>query len=90
MPIFDFRCKSCNKTTEHIVKSDVKEMVCECGEMSEKIITFVTIHPDFEPYLDEHLTSTPVWVKSKQHRKQLMEKYGVYEKIGKGWDTSFR
>lgn len=77
MPIYDFECR-CGKVSEHYAKIDEKELPCECGKMMKRLITTrYNVHPDFEPYLDEHIGTEPVWVKSKQHRKQLMKEYGV-------------
>ena len=39
MAIFDFRCKTCSKEFEKIVKTD-QQVVCECGSTEvEKLIS---------------------------------------------------
>lgn len=86
MPLYDYECQTCGKRDTAIkpIAERNKGPAC-CGGAMKKIITAYWVHPDFEPYLDENLHSEPVWVKSKQHRKELMNEYNVYEKYGKGW-----
>ena len=86
MPVYDFRCKTCNKTHEYIAKFEERQKTCECGgEMDRLITTRYAVIGDIEPYIDEHIGEKPVVVKSRKHRQQLMRENGVYEKFGKGW-----
>jgi hypothetical protein len=39
----------------------------------------VNVQPDLEPYVDDQMGHEPVYVKSKQHRKQLMKERGLVE-----------
>lgn len=48
----------------------------------KKIIPQYHAIGDMEPYFDENLET---YVKSRQHRKQVMRAREVYEKYGKGW-----
>lgn len=54
----------------------------KCGEPMPKIIGGHKVIGDMDPYYDDNLET---YVKSRQHRKQLMREKDVYEKIGKGW-----
>lgn len=88
MPTYTARCLTCSHEQDYYasVADCFKTPSCErCGEPMQKIISASHVIPDVEPYLDEHLTDKPVFVKSKQHRQALMRQYGVQEKFGKGW-----
>ena len=37
----------------------------------------IYIIPDIEPYVDENVGQRPVWVKSRQHRTQLLKERGL-------------
>jgi hypothetical protein len=85
MPSFDFRCKICQQQKEVFMKiAEFKAPVCCDFEMTQVLGSYSVV-PDLEPYLDPHIGTEPVYVKSKQHRKELMKQYGVSEKFGKGW-----
>lgn len=85
MPNYDFRCESCQKQEEVFMRiADYKAPEC-CGKKMNQVLGNYSVVKDVDPYLDENIADKPVWVKSKQHRKQLMKEHGVYEKFGKGW-----
>jgi hypothetical protein len=74
----------CGKEEEFCMRmTEYKRPLC-CEEEMQRIFTHSVV-PDLQPYLDENIGTTPEYVKSKQHRKELMKKHGVYEKFGKGW-----
>jgi putative FmdB family regulatory protein len=89
MPIYDFKCQKCDQVSEYYAKISETERACEepgChGEMKRLITTNVSVAGDIQPYLDPHIGSKPVYIKSKQHRREVMRKEGVYESYGKGW-----
>jgi hypothetical protein len=37
----------------------------------------VYIIPDIEPYLDDYMDSKPIWVESRQRKKQLLRERGL-------------
>jgi len=80
--LYEYEC-SCGKRTEEFrsVAERNNAPFC-CGKPMQKVLGGHRVVPDMEPYFDENLQS---YVKSKQHRKQLMREQGVSEKIGKGW-----
>jgi len=39
MPIFDFECKHCGKTTESIEPCNCVGIQCECGKIARKVIS---------------------------------------------------
>ena len=79
MPLYEYQCEDCKEITEEFKK--VAECLvcptCKCGGNTAKIISKANVHPDFEPYLDENIGDEPTWIKSKQHRKQVMKENGV-------------
>jgi hypothetical protein len=83
MPVYPFECL-CGESREvwrKIKQRDDAEW-CRCGVAMRRTIARPNVNPDYEPYLDEHLTpmfsSAPgTWVKSRSHRKELMKNRGV-------------
>ena len=39
MPLYKFRCASCNTEQEHLSKLDETEKLCECGGVANKIFS---------------------------------------------------
>ena len=74
MPIYQYKCKKCNKIfDEFSTIEDRNKVKCKCG--GDAIIWFgglkaVAIQV-WKPYWEENITHQPVLVKSKQHLKQL-------------------
>ena len=86
MPVYDYQCKKCQKIEEkyNSINDRSNGPVC-CGEVMKKYIGNYNIVPDIEPYVDYHIGDKPVFVRSKKHRRKLMDEYGVFENYGKGW-----
>jgi putative FmdB family regulatory protein len=85
MPLYTAQCKTCNQETDYyssVANRDTTPQ-CQCGGETKKIISTYRVHGDMEPYLDENLDT---YIKSKQHRQQVMREKGVTEGYGKGWD----
>lgn len=87
MPIYTYTCDDCKELIDEYKKVDDRNNcpTCPCGGSTKKIISSYFAISDLEPYLDMHIGKEPTYVKSKQHRKQLMKENGVYEIYGKGW-----
>lgn len=84
--IYECKCETCGRTEDIYRSVEERNNTPECcGKPMKRIITGYHVIGDLEPYLDENMTHEPQWVKSKQHRKQLMKEHGVTEKYGKGW-----
>ena len=83
-PLYDLRC-GCGLEEIDVLLGINEEHKCKCGETMRRVLGNYAVIRDLKPYLDENLTSKPVLVKSKKHRKELMREYGVSEKVGKGW-----
>lgn len=87
--IYEYQCKDCHETTEAWRCVDDRDDCpkCECGGETEKIISGYRVHGDFDPYYDDNLQT---FVRSKQHRQQVMKEQGVFEHYGQNWHTSAR
>jgi hypothetical protein len=85
MPNYDFFCEICKKEQEVFMKiSEYQAPECCNSKMKQRIGNYSVIR-DIEPYMDQHLGTEPIWVKSKKHREKLMKEHGVQEKFGKNW-----
>ncbi len=84
MPSYDFKCEKCGNQEELWMKvSEYKKPSC-CGQEMKRIFSYAVVK-DVDPYVDYDIGDKPVVVKSKQHRKELMKKFGVEEKYGEKW-----
>ena len=85
MPVYEYRCLECHEVTEKLrsLEEYRDPLDCSyCGGATKKIVSIQRVHPDFEPYYDDNLECG---IKSKQHRKKVMQEQGVTELYGKGW-----
>lgn len=86
-PVYAYQCPECKKEMDAFRKIDFRHDCpdCECGAKTEKIIARANINPDiFDGYLDHNLhpmhePGEGTWVKSRQHRKDLMKEFGLTE-----------
>ena len=80
MPLYKYRCSSCENTFEELRRMDDrnKPISCpECGANSE-----LTLSPNakvfpFEPQFFDDLDVKPVWIRSKAHLKEECRKRGM-------------
>lgn len=84
MPLYDIECKRCKHEWEEmrtIAEVDTMDgyFVCpECGFLKGKIVIKHYRNEDwFHPHWNEHFEVNPVFVKSRNHLKQLCDKYGM-------------
>lgn len=86
MPLYTYSCETCGRETDAFrsVEDRARPVVCECGHEAAKVpFARGAAHSDLEPYVDEHLCApggAGGWVRSKQHRKDLMRQYGLRDK----------
>ena len=81
MPLYDYSCTKCGKVSDIIASVVDTELPCpKCEGIMTRLFSFrVNIQPDLEPYVDEHMGHEPVYVKSKQHRRELMKERKLVE-----------
>lgn len=79
MPIYDYECPNCGTQRDIWAAIDENEKLCGCLNWMKRLISAPRINPDLEPYWDENLGKDPVYVKSHQHRKQLMGERGLVD-----------
>lgn len=79
MILYEYQCVDCDKITDALRAIDDRNNCpkCACGGETKKIISKQRVHGDFVPYLDQNIGNEPTWIKSKQHRKEVMKKNGV-------------
>jgi putative FmdB family regulatory protein len=81
MPIYDYECTTHGKFEDIWAKMDEQKSCTTCGKKMKRLFTGqVRVIPDITPYLDENISTTPILVKSRQHRKQLMKEHGLFER----------
>lgn len=85
MPLYDLKCDCGNEEKDAWCGINEYPPCIKCGQPLKRVLGQHRVVPDLEPYLDHNLSDKPVFVKSKQHRRQLMREHGVTEKVGKGW-----
>jgi putative FmdB family regulatory protein len=80
MPLYDYECRNCGKVNDVIAPVAADTLACKCGASMKRLFSFrVNINPDYEPYYDENISKTGEWVKSRQHRRELMKENGLVE-----------
>lgn len=84
--IYVYEC-ACGKTKEEFRKVDDRNdpVACDCGKPMERVIGGHSVIPDMAPYYDDNLQT---YIRSRQHRKDVMRQQGVYESYGKNWHTA--
>ena len=85
MPLYTYECSTCAGIEEafrSIANRNQAPECSVCGTITKKIISGYSVVGDVEPYYDDNLQS---YIKSKQHRKQVMREQGVMEKYGRNW-----
>ena len=85
MPLYSYECQ-CGGTKDEFRRLSERNVLptCECGKTMQRVIGGYSVIPDMAPYYDDNLET---YVKSRQHRKQVMREKGVYESFGKNWHT---
>lgn len=81
MPLYDFSCTNCGPVKDVFAKMEDMEVPCpKCGEDMQRLFSPTrNIIADLEPYLDENLGHTPVYVKSKRHKRDLLKRANLVE-----------
>ena len=83
--IYVYEC-DCGKVKEEFRRMADRNNLpaCECGKTMQRVIGGHSVVADMAPYYDDNLET---YIKSRQHRKEVMRQKGVYESFGKNWHT---
>tara|TARA_R100000664_G_scaffold9034_1_gene15015 strand:- start:11356 stop:11814 length:459 start_codon:yes stop_codon:yes gene_type:complete len=80
MPLYDYKCNSCNKTIEVVVSfADKKQNIkCQCGSIAslQFPVSAIKGFQPFESYYDESLN---VDIHGRRHKQQVMKALNVIE-----------
>ena len=81
MPLYEYKCKECNKTFEVVKKmSDFSRVeICDCGFEAEKMINFRGTLMNTKVEEAEYNIGLGCWTKSKRHRKEIAKRRGLVE-----------
>lgn len=81
MPVYEYECEECGRITDKIFRIDEKpeRVSCQCGASARAIISAPQRRDCWEPYWDEHLGPEPVYVTSREHRRQLKKERGLVD-----------
>lgn len=81
MPVYDYICDRCG--IQRDIWAKIKDVAAVCpscnGAMRRLFSPSRQVIPDLTPYLDENISATPTYVKSKRHRRDLMKRNGLVE-----------
>lgn len=80
--VYDYKCEKCEEVFED-VRMGIKDLTSEeinngvcpiCGSEAKRIFTIGTLGISvFHPYLDTNMDSEPIYVESREHKKQLLK-----------------
>jgi hypothetical protein len=77
IPIHNLKCELCGITWEQAC-NPLAPPLCECGGQTKITYNWGTVKIDvFKPYIDEHISQTPVRIESKQHLARVCERNNV-------------
>jgi len=72
MPLYDFKCRKCEKTLEKIASIDTVAITCDCGDLMDKQIGMPMISLDgTDPSLPGAYDK---WARDRQKRRKEHDK----------------
>jgi putative FmdB family regulatory protein len=85
VPIYDYKCPDCGfERIDVWAKIEDTRLPCSCDGWLVRQIGATRSNPDWQPYIDENMCKSGevggTVVKSRQHRKELMKRYGLVDK----------
>ncbi len=85
-PIYRWECLECGAVVEAFRKVAQRDdaTTCEsCDQPTKRVMVRPNVNPDYEPHLDPHLVpmgapgGTETLVKSRRHKKELLQRLGL-------------
>lgn len=78
MPIYVYRCTSCDDVQEIVrhVSAHTKTVDCHCGGMAKQVITPLHVVPDIDPYKS---MVTGERIKGRSHHREHIRQHGLVE-----------
>lgn len=86
MPRYDYECPRCG-TIEDVI-TGMNEIFISCPKCNKEAAKRLFSPPvskpvcDIEPYWDENITGTPVYITSRAHKAEVLKQHGL--KMRKG------
>ena len=78
MPLYDAKCMICGKEFEHFCHIDeIDRIICNCGGRAKTLITNTRSQDWFKPHWNPNFDIEPVFVRSRNHMKQLCKQYNL-------------
>lgn len=79
MPLYDYKCMECDNQFEEYAKIDKRNgvMCPKCNHPCEIQITNSHSQDWFKPHWNPNFDIDPVFVRSRNHMKQLCKKYNM-------------
>ena len=89
MPLYDYKCKSCDRVQEWYCSIDNLggEVPCEkCNKPMHRLIgQRVTVSGDVD-FVTDNITGKPLHVSSKRQLRELCKRNNIEPIYGKGWE----
>jgi len=81
MILYEYECEQCGKRFEALKRVDERwTHPCQCGGTGRLIPTNWRCRDWFRPHWNENFDLEPIYVRTKEHFKELCKDYGVYSK----------
>ena len=84
MPLYDLKCENCKSEYEGVftvkdIETYGQRLPCKlCGMPAARVLITNYHNEDwFKPHWNEHFDVEPQWVRSRNHLKELCDKYGM-------------
>lgn len=83
MPLYDVQCEECGREFEAFVRVvEINRIRCEeCGGICKTLITCTRSKDWFQPHWSPNFELDPVYVKSRNHFRELCVKHDVTSKV---------
>lgn len=84
MPLYDFRCKTCGLVWEDLIAADAPDPSCQCGGLSERLISLPTPILFREGWYND-IDTEPMYISSKKQLRDECRKRGLTSIYAEEW-----